>query len=394
MKILVINAGSSSLKFKLFKMLDESVICSGLMQEIGKEEASVSFKHDDQELKKLMSIKDYNEALCILFDLIFEEGLLVDINELYAVGHRVVHGGDVFSKATQINGEVVSRLKEFIPLAPLHNPANISGILAVKQRSDTIRQVAVFDTAFHQSIPEHAFRYALESSLFFEGKIRRYGFHGSSHKYVLAQACKLLKQDEKQTNIISLHLGNGASACAIQAGQSIDTSMGMTPLEGLVMGTRSGDIDSGIIFYLHEHKGYSLEKIETILEKESGLFGLCGENDMRTIIKKAKAGNKYQLAIDIFVYRIKKYIGSYFAILERVDALVFTGGIGENSSEIRSLIIEGLKGLGISYDVHKNREMIKNKFSFHKEKSEIKLFVIATDEELEIALQTKEALDE
>jgi len=393
MKILVINAGSSSLKFKLFKMLDESVICSGLMEKIGKEDAHISFKYHDNILEKVISIKDHNESLSILFDIIFEKGFLVDINELYAVGHRVVHGGNVFSKAREINDKVISRLQEFIPLAPLHNPANILGILAIKQKSSKIRQVAIFDTAFHHTMPEYAYRYALKSSCFFEDKIRRYGFHGSSHKYVFSQACSLLKQDENQTNVISLHLGNGASACAIQAGKSIDTSMGMTPLEGLVMGTRSGDIDPAIIFYLNERKGYSLEKIKMILEKESGLYGLCGENDMRKIMSKAKHGNKYQLAIDIFVYRIKKYIGAYLAILERVDAIVFTGGIGENSSEIRALIASGLGGLGIMCDCVKNEEKQERSFSFHKKDTSIKLFVIPTNEELEIARQSKEALD-
>ena len=393
MKILVINAGSSSLKFKLFKMLDESVICSGILENIGNEQAHLFFDHQNEKETKALRIKDHNEALCILFDLLFEAGVLVDLSELYAVGHRVVHGGNVFSKATQINNEVIARLKEFIPLAPLHNPANIAGILAVKQRSDSIKQVAVFDTAFHQSIPEYAYRYALDNALFYKDKIRRYGFHGSSHKYVFTQACRFLKQDQVKTNIISLHLGNGASVCAIQAGKSIDTSMGMTPLEGLVMGTRSGDIDAGILFYLHQQKGYSLEKIEAILEKEGGLLGLCGEHDMRQVLEKAEPGNKYHLAIDIFVYRIKKYIGAYFAVLQRVDALVFTGGIGENSSKIRSLIVQDLKGLDIVYDVNKNLQKGKDIFSFHQNQSKIKLLVVKTDEEKEIALQTKETLD-
>jgi len=393
MKILVINSGSSSLKFKLFKMLDERVLCAGLFEKIGSDDSSIGFSHQEHEQHKHMIVKDHNNALDILFDLLFEEGFLVDINELYAVGHRVVHGGDVFSKARKINEEVIQKLRELIPLAPLHNSANIEGILAVQARSMDLKQVAVFDTAFHHNMPECASRYALQSSFYFEDKIKRYGFHGSSHSFVLKKACSMLAKEPTETDIISLHLGNGASACAIHRGQSVDTSMGMTPLEGLVMGSRSGDVDPSIIFYLHRHKGYAIDDIDDLLNNKSGLLGLCGESDMRLILQKAEIGNKYQLAIDIFVYKIKKQIGAYLAILPKVDAVVFTAGIGEHSSEIRALVCEGLQGLGIVYDKEKNRETKKRNFSFEHKKSLIKLFVIATDEELEIALQTKEVLE-
>ncbi|PHR54268.1 MAG: acetate kinase [Arcobacter sp.] len=393
MKILVINSGSSSLKFKLFNMHELSILCSGLLENIGSENSSLRFHYQDKILEKKISIPEHNEALYILFDLIFEEGILVDISEVYGVGHRVVHGGNLFSKAIEINEEVLKSLEDFIPLAPLHNPANIAGIHALSKKAPKLRQVAVFDTAFHHNMPEYASRYALRDSLYNEDKIQRYGFHGTSHSFVFKQVCLHLNKEPSLTNIISLHLGNGASACAIKKGVSVDTSMGMTPLEGLVMGTRCGDIDPSIIFYLHRHKGYSIDEIDTLLNKNSGLLGLCGNNDIRSILSQAKPGNKYQLAIDIFVYRIKKYIGAYMAVLEDVDAIVFTGGIGENSSEIRRKVCEGLGILSIYIDENQNLQEGTKEFSFHSKESSIKLFVIPTNEELEIALQTKEVLE-
>jgi len=391
-KILVLNSGSSSLKFKLFKMLDESVICSGLIENIGARESLFSLSHQEHRINKKIAIQDHYEALCIVFDLLFEEGVLVDIAELYAVGHRVVHGGDKFYKATVVDESLIEELKSCIPLAPLHNPSNILGIEAVASKAKELTQVAVFDTAFHHTMPNHAAQYAIQASLYKEDKIKRYGFHGTSHSYVFKQSCKLLDSKTEATNIISLHLGNGASVCAIKNGKSIDTSMGMTPLEGLVMGTRSGDIDPSIIFYLHKTKGYSLEEIDLLLNKQSGLLGLCGENDMRMILQKAKEGNAYQLAIDIFVYRIKKYIGAYMAILERTDAIVFTGGIGENSEQIRELICEGLEGLGLYLDKDKNLNTSKKDLILSQTNSLVKLLLIHTDEEKEIAIQTKEVL--
>ncbi len=391
MKILVVNAGSSSLKFQLFKMQDESSVCTGLIESIGEETSVIHFHFEENEHTKDLPVKDHFEAFNICFDLLFEFGIIVEIEELSAVGHRVVHGGDVFSHAREINHEVIERLKEFIPLAPLHNPANIAGILAVEQHSANIRQVAVFDTAFHHSMPEKAYRYAVKPELFFEDKIRRYGFHGSSHQYVCHKAAALLDKAPENTNIISLHLGNGASACAVQEGKSIDTSMGMTPLEGLVMGSRSGDIDAGVLSYLHEHKHYSMQEIQHLLNHESGLVGICAEHDMRVILQKAQAGNKYQLAIDLFVYRIKKYIGAYMAVLGQVDAIVFTGGIGENAPLIREMVCDGLSLFGIEIDREKNKNT-KKCFAFESEGASVKLFVIATNEELEIAKQTKKVL--
>ncbi len=389
---MVINSGSSSLKFKLFKMQDETCLGSGLIEKIGKKESIVALRLKEKSLSKDIPVPNHLEALNVLFDLLLESGLIVSLDELYGVGHRVVHGGAYFSKASVVDEGVIDKLKELIPLAPLHNPANISGILAVSEKCQDLRQVAVFDTAFHQTIPSYAYLYALPRDLYEEEHIRRFGFHGTSHSYILKEASKLLGKNCEKTNIISLHLGNGASICAIQKGRSMDTSMGMTPLEGLVMGSRSGDLDPGIIFYLHRHKGYSIDEIDSLLNKESGLLGLCGENDMRLILERAEEDARYQLALDIYVYRIKKYIGAYMAILETADAIVFTGGVGENSSKVRQMVVQGLKGLGIFMDEADNREENKRCFAFHNEKSCVKLFVIATDEELEIALQTKKAL--
>jgi len=272
-------------------------------------------------------------------------------------------------------------------LAPLHNPANIAGIRAVTAHAKGLVQVAVFDTAFHHSMPAKAYRYALPRELYETDGIRRYGFHGTSHAYITKAAAGYLNKEVSDLNIISLHLGNGASVCAVRQGKSIDTSMGMTPLEGLVMGSRSGDIDPSIIFYLHRHKGYSMDKIDHLLNHESGLIGLCGENDMRTIIKKAKTDEEYRLALDLFVYRIQKYIGAYMAILGKIDAIVFTGGIGEHASEVRKMVCRGLEGLGVVIDSDRQEKM-----EIQSASSAVRICVIPTDEELEIALQTKALL--
>ena len=393
MRILVLNSGSSSLKFKLFNMHTHQCLCSGMIEKIAEEESLVSLNiQEEKKIDKTLFIKDHHEALDTIFDMLFEAGVLVSLDELSAVGHRVVHGGEFYSKAQILDEHVVETLKTLIPLAPLHNPANISGIEAVSQKSSFLKQVAVFDTAFHQSMPAKAYTYALPLSMYTEDKIRRYGFHGTSHAYILKESAKLLEKETSKTNIISLHLGNGASVCAIKEGKSVDTSMGFTPLEGLVMGTRSGDIDPAIIFYLHEQKGHSLKEIDKILNKSSGLLGLCGENDMRLILDKAKENNQYALALDIFVYRIKKYIGAYCLVLEKVDAIVFTGGIGEHSALVREKVCSNLEIIGVGLDKIKNSAKLNKSLEIQKNDSKIKLYVIETNEELEIALQTKELL--
>ena len=335
MKIAVINSGSSSLKCKVYDMDAKILISSKLIQKIGEKDSE---------------IKNHHDALL---------RLNLDFSGLDAVGHRVVHGGEDFKNPVVINAEVISKITELIPLAPLHNPANLEGIKVVSDFAPNIPQIAVFDTSFHANMPPEAFIYALPFEMYEKHKIRRYGFHGTSHAYVCKEAAKILQKGLGKLNLISLHLGNGASACAIERGISIDTSMGFTPLEGLVMGTRSGDIDPAIILYLQRELGMSVNEVDILLNKESGLVGLCKENDVRKII--ASDESKAKLSIDIMVRRIQKYIGSYMALLGEVDALVFTGGIGENSSYIRERVLES--------------KLFKD----------LEVLVIKTDEELEIA---------
>ncbi len=330
MRVAVINSGSSTLKFKLFEMPSAKVLHEQLLE----------FKAGDTILQEI-------------------EKLDVDFSKVDVIGHRVVHGGEQFVQPVIIDDAVINAVEALIPLAPLHNRANLAGIKSIQKKFAHIPQVAVFDTAFHASLKKEAYLYALPYDLYEKEQIRRYGFHGSSHSYLLKAAAKKLTKEPEKTNIITLHLGNGASVCAIKNGKSIDTSMGFTPLEGLVMGTRSGDLDPAIVTYLERELGYSYDEIDTILNKKSGLFGLCGESDVRTILNAAD--EKSKLAIDIMVRRIQKYIGAYMILLEDVDAIVFSGGIGEHSEYIRERVMDN--------------KIIKN----------IKALVIETDEELEIA---------
>ena len=345
-KIAVINSGSSSIKFKLFDSNTKEVIVDILIEDIGN------------------TIKNHHEGLENIVLELKQKG--IEFSSLGAIGHRVVHGGEFFSKSTLIEDEVIAKIKELIPLAPLHNPANLDGILVSKQLAPDVKQVAVFDTSFHSTLNKEAFLYALPYEIYEKHKVRRYGFHGTSHSYVAKQTAKELNKDIAELNIITLHLGNGASACAIKNGKSIDTSMGFTPLEGLVMGTRSGDIDSAILLHLQRELGFSVDEVDKLLNKKSGLKGICGENDLRRIIESNDEHSK--LAISMMVRRIQKYIGSYMVLLERVDAIVFTGGIGENSKYIRDMVLDN--------------QVIKN----------IKNLVIKTDEELEIVNESLKVL--
>ena len=335
MIIAVINSGSSSLKFKLFNMDTKEVLKSLLIENIGDEDSK---------------IKSHHEAL---------ESIDVDFSSLDAIGHRVVHGGEDFKSPTLIDVTVIEGIRKLIPLAPLHNPANLDGILVAKKLAPNTPQIAVFDTAFHSTMTKQAYLYALPYEMYEKHKIRRYGFHGTSHSFVAKQSAKILNKELESLNLITLHLGNGASICAIENGKSIDTSMGFTPLEGLIMGTRSGDIDPAIVIYMQRELGMSFEEVDKLLNKESGLYGICKENDLRKIIESKDEHSK--LAIDMMVRKIKKYIGSYMALLGKVDAIVFTGGIGENSSYIREKVLDSM--------------LFKN----------IKVLVVKTDEELEIA---------
>ncbi len=335
MKIAVINSGSSSLKFKLLDMSKNEVLYSILIENIGERESKIETHHD---------------AL---------ESLDVDFSTIDMIGHRVVHGGEKFSKPTMIDSDVIEKIEQLIPLAPLHNPANLEGIRVAMKKAPEAKQIAIFDTAFHANMPPEAYLYALPYEMYEKHKIRRYGFHGTSHSYLLKESALLLNKDISELNIITLHLGNGASACAIQNGISIDTSMGFTPLEGLVMGTRSGDIDPEIVLYMQRELNLSLAEVDTILNKKSGLLGICNSRDMRDIIDSNSKLS--QLALNMMIRRVKKYIGAYMALLDRVDAIVFSGGIGENSVFIRDRIMDNNLAHGV------------------------KTLIIKTDEEIEIA---------
>jgi acetate kinase len=394
MKILVINSGSSSIKYRLFDMTDKTVLASGVLEQIG--EAQSRFTHQTRnaqgamhEIVKTDAVADHQAGFQLIGAVLSESGAVKDPNALCGIGHRVVHGGEKFKEPTLINDKVIQTIRRLSPLAPLHNPANLTGIEVAMQNAPDVPQVAVFDTAFHQSIPIYAFRYAIPQDLYEAHHVRRYGFHGTSHDYVAKQAATLMDRPLNSLNLISLHLGNGASAAAVKAGKSIDTSMGMTPLEGLIMGTRCGDIDPAIIFYLKRKTGLARDEVETLLNKDSGLKGICGVNDMRQIEELARNSNSQaQLAIEMVCYRIKKYIGAYYAVLGRLDALIFTAGIGEKSPLIRAGACRGLSHLDIEIDPEKNNQKSKKAFEIQTRGRTVKVLVIPTNEELEIAEQT------
>ncbi len=398
MRILVLNAGSSSLKFKLFNMQGLSVLASGVIEKIGEPQSHVRVKYIDGSGSELsdeiyQSIPDHQSAIRLMEKLLQEKEILGHVSELAGIGHRVVHGGEAFHEPVLVNDEILGAIKELISLAPLHNPANITGIEAAMEMTPGIPQVAVFDTAFHQSLPEYAYLYALPYKLYEEQKIRRYGFHGTSHSHVSKKAAAYLNCPYRELKIISLHLGNGASGAAIDRGRCVDTSMGLTPLEGLVMGTRSGDLDPAILFYLARETSLDIQELDNLLNKESGLKGICGNNDMRSVGRMADAGDRQaRLAIEIFCYRIKKYVGAYLAVLGGADCLIFTGGIGENDIRVREKCLSGLDSLGISLDSRKNSNRTDGIMEIQKENGSCKILVVPTDEEIEIATQTLELL--
>ncbi len=390
MKILVLNSGSSSVKFQLFNAKTNESLVSGIIEQIGEKISHAKIKFGENELKREVAIPNHKVGLEIMNSLLIESKIIKDLCELDGIGHRVVHGGEEFSKPTIIDNSVIEQIEKLIPLAPLHNPANLDGIRSSIEHCPKVPQVAVFDTAFHSAIPPHAYMYALPYETYEKDGVRRYGFHGTSHHYIAKEAAKYLDIDIDKLNAITLHLGNGASMSAVQNGKSIDTSMGLTPLEGLVMGTRCGDIDPAIIFYLSRVEGLSIDELDNMLNKKSGLKGICGNNDMREVGKMAQNGDKKaQLALDMFTYRIKKYIGSYSAVLGRVDCLIFTGGIGENDIDVRKNSCSDLENLGISLDLKANNQRAKETIEISKKDSKVKVLVIPTNEELEIALQVK-----
>ncbi|MGZ4958906.1 MAG: acetate/propionate family kinase [Methylomonas sp.] len=395
MKILVLNAGSSSVKYCLFEMTQQTLLMTGLIERIGESTSTHHYRLNDAAMQHVESaIANHQQALQELFSLLSASGVLSDSRELSCIGHRVVHGGEQFRQPALVNEHVLQQIEATIALAPLHNPANLLGIQEAMRQISDIPQVAVFDTAFHQTLPDYAYRYALPTNLYTEHGVRRYGFHGTSHRYVAGLAAEFLGKPLEETNLITLHLGNGASVTAIRNGQSIDTSMGMTPLEGLMMGTRCGDIDPAIHFYLGRTLNMPNDAIESMMNKSSGCKGVCGENDMRAIHKLAEAGNDdARLALDMYAYRIKKYIGAYFAVLGHVDALVFTGGIGENDSKLREQCCANLSALGIGIDSGKNQNHAHSVANIGSAGSTVAVLVIATHEELEIAIQAQQCLE-
>ncbi|WP_432253216.1 acetate kinase [Streptomyces sp. HNM1019] len=371
-RVLVLNSGSSSVKYQLLDMADGSRPASGIVERIGEG-----------------PVADHAAALKQVADELAAKGLGLDSPELAAVGHRVVHGGTRFTEPTLITDEVVGEIEKLIPLAPLHNPANVTGIKVARSLRPDLPQVAVFDTAFHSTIPEAAARYAIDVATADRWGVRRYGFHGTSHAYVSRATAELLGREPAEVNTIVLHLGNGASASAVRGGRCVETSMGLTPLEGLVMGTRSGDIDPAAIFHLSRVGGMSTDEIDTLLNKRSGLAGLCGDNDMREIGRRMGEGDRAaQLAFDIYVHRLRKYVGAYTAVLGRVDAVAFTAGVGENSPAVREAAMRGLGAFGIEVDGVRNALRSASARLISTEASRVAVAVVPTDEELEIASQT------
>jgi acetate kinase len=391
MKVLVINAGSSSIKYQLFEMPAEKVLAKGLLEKIGEESSKLTHIFDSKEHKIQTKAADHSAGMKLILDTLVgpQTGVIKDISEIKAVGHRVVHGGEEFTGSVVINDKVIASIEKFADLAPLHNPPNLTGIKAAQKGLPAATQVACFDTAFHTTIPQTAYIYALPYEIYEKYRVRRYGFHGTSHRYVARRCAALMGKHKYDVNVITCHLGNGCSITAVKNGKSIDTSMGLTPLEGLVMGTRSGDFDPAILFYLAD-KGYTIEQLNDMCNKKSGLLGISGvSNDMRNLSLAAQAGNeRARLAFDIFCYRIKKYIGTYTAVLGRLDAIIFTGGIGENNPDIRAQVCSELTQIGVSIDPVLNIEANHAEGLITSPDSRVKVFVIPTNEELAIAQDT------
>lgn len=393
MKILVLNCGSSSIKFQLFEMDNESVLAKGLVEKIGLNGSCLKLtKADGQEVIFEGEILDHKIGIEYVLGVLSSKkhGCLSKLNEISAVGHRVVHGAERFKSSVLISQEVISEMEKCIDLAPLHNPPNLKGIEAITEIIPNMLQVGVFDTAFHQTMPKYAYMYGIPYSLYQKYSIRRYGFHGTSHRYVSKRACEILDVNYNEQKIITCHLGNGASITAIDKGESVDTSMGFTPVEGLIMGTRAGDLDIGVVTYLMEKENLGVETASTLFNKHSGMLGLTGiSSDSRDILKAANEGNEQaKMAMEIYNYRVKKYIGSYIAAMNGCNILVFTGGIGENAVHVRKGICTNLEWLGIEIDEKVNSKIRGTEAVISSENSKIKVLVIPTNEELMIARDT------
>ncbi|MER8012671.1 acetate kinase [Streptomyces griseoluteus] len=390
-RVLVLNSGSSSLKYQLLDMRDSSRLAVGLVERIGEQTSRLrhTLVATGETREQSGPIADHETALKSVAGELARDGLGLDSPELAAIGHRVVHGGMFFTEPTVVDDSVLTEIERLIPVAPLHNPANLTGIRTAMALRPDLPQVAVFDTAFHTSMPESSARYAIDPKIADRHRIRRYGFHGTSHAYVSRETARLLGKAPEEVNVIVLHLGNGASASAVERGRCVDTSMGLTPLEGLVMGTRSGDLDPAVIFHLARVGDMSMDEIDTLLNKRSGLFGLCGDNDMREIRRRVDEGDEAAaLAFDIYIHRIKKYIGAYYAVLGQVDAVAFTAGVGENAAAVRSAAVAGLQGLGLAVDEELNAVRSDRARLISPASARVAVAVAPTDEELEIATQT------
>ncbi|QAT40164.1 acetate kinase [Clostridium sp. JN-9] len=391
MKVLVINCGSSSLKYQLIDMENENVLAKGLVERIGIDGSILTQKAKGEKYIIQQPMKDHKDAIKLVLDALVdkEHGVISNMSEIGAVGHRVVHGGEKYDNSVLIDNVVMKALKECVKLAPLHNPPNIIGIEACKQLMPDTPMVAVFDTAFHQTIPEYAYIYPLPYELYKNNGVRKYGFHGTSHRFVSNEAAKMMGKNIEDLKIITCHLGNGASLCAVDGGKSVETSMGFTPLEGIAMGTRCGSIDPAIIPFLMEELNMDIDKVNNLLNKESGVLGISGiSSDFRDIESAAEKGNsRAKLALDVFYYKVRKFIGSYAAVMGGVDCVVFTAGLGENSFECREQSCKGLEFLGIKIDHEKNKcRGIAKEVS--TDDSKVKVFVIPTNEELMIAKDT------
>ncbi|EAI7268556.1 TPA: acetate kinase [Campylobacter lari] len=391
MKILVLNSGSSSIKFKLFEK--DEALASGLVEKIGETNSKIELKDlkNAQKYQKELAIKDHKQGIELVNELFAQSGILHDLNELDGCGHRIVHGGPNLTKHCLVDDEILKEIDRVAHIAPLHNPAHLIGIKTMIKAAPKVPNVTVFDTAFHQSMPDYAYMYALPYEFYEKHQVRKYGFHGTSHSYVSKQAAYILGKDINEFNAISAHLGNGASVCAIENGKCVDTSMGFTPLEGLIMGTRCGDIDPAVLPFLAKELNLNPSDLDTMMNKKSGVYGICGFNDFRDIEAQIEQNNeKARLALDMFCYRLSKYIGSYFAILPRVDALIFTAGIGENDDIVRAKVCQKLAHLGFDIDLDKNAQLRNGEIS--KKDSKIKILIVPTEEELEIAKITTELI--
>lgn len=394
MKILVVNAGSSSLKYQLLDMETEKVIAKGNCERVGLSEPFITYKFNGQEMK-FAGAKNHEEAiekvLAILTDK--EHGVVKSLKEIEAVGHRVLHGGEVYKESVLVTDEVLNNLNKLVPLGPLHMPANIAGIKACMLKMPNVPHVAVFDTAFHATMPEKAYMYAINYDDAQKYHIRKYGFHGSSHRFITLETAKILGKPVEETNLVIAHIGNGSSVTAVKNGKSIDTTMGLTPLQGMVMGTRCGDVDATVVQYLCNEKKMTVDEAINYLNKKSGVLGISGvDSDMRTVEGEAAKGNKRcQLALDMVAYSARKHIGSYLAVLNGADAIVFTGGVGENGAETREDIISGMENLGVVLDKEKNKNFKRGQVQLiSADNSKVKIYIVPTNEELMMARDTQE----